>query len=192
MLIKLPGNTKTEITAPSQGELNAGEKNKDTPKKKKMQKPKKPEKANVTPIQFENSSETTVEQATLSAQSEEVTPTPQSGQATPSAQSEEVTPTPQSEQATPSAQSEEVTPTPQTEQVTPPALEKGKRISQDYVLQINNKWYVDVNKYVKAYDTNQIEAGQALLDRGFIRQKLGSSSLATLVPPSKRELGCLL
>ena len=218
---KNAGTTKTENTAPSQGELNAGEKNKDTPKKKKMQKPKKPEKANVTPIQFENSSETTVEQATLSAQSEEVTPTPQSGQATPSAQSEEVTPTPQSEQATPSAQSEEVTPTPQsgqatpsaqseevtptpqseqatpsaqseevtptpqTEQVTPPALEKGKRITQDYVLQINNKWYVDVNKYVKAYDTNQIEAGQALLDRGFIRQKLGSSSLATLVRRQK-------
>ena len=173
---KNAGTTKTENTAPSQGELNAGEKNKDTPKKKKMQKPKKPEKANVTPIQFENSSETTVEQATLSAQSEEVTPTPQSGQATPSAQSEEVTPTPQSGQATPSAQ---------TEQVTPPALEKGKRITQDYVLQINNKWYVDVNKYVKAYDTNQIEAGQALLDRDFIRQKLGSSSLATLVRRQK-------
>ena len=155
---KNAGTTKTENTAPSQGELNAGEKNKDTPKKKKMQKPKKPEKANVTPIQFENSSETTVEQATLSAQSEEVTPTPQSGQATPSAQ---------------------------TEQVTPPALEKGKRITQDYVLQINNKWYVDVNKYVKAYDTNQIEAGQALLDRDFIRQKLGSSSLATLVRRQK-------
>ncbi|MDC9502951.1 MobH family relaxase [Pseudoalteromonas sp. Angola-18] len=164
---KNAGTTKTENTAPSQGELNAGKKNKDTPKKTKMQKPKKPEKANVTPIQFENSSETTAEQAT------------------PSAQSEKVNPTPQSERATPSAQSEEVTPTPQTEQVTPPALEKGKRITQDYVLQINNKWYVDVNKYVKAYDTNQIEAGQALLDRGFIRQKLGSSSLATLVRRQK-------
>lgn len=164
---KNAGTTKTENTAPSQGELNAGKKNKDTPKKTKMQKPKKPEKANVTPIQFENSSETTAEQAT------------------PSAQSEKVNPTPQSERATPSAQSEEVTPTPQTEQVTPPALEKGKRITQDYVLQINNKWYVDVIKYVKAYDTNQIEAGQALLDRGFIRQKLGSSSLATLVRRQK-------
>ncbi|MDC9530217.1 MobH family relaxase [Pseudoalteromonas sp. Angola-7] len=191
---KNAGTTKTENTAPSQGELNAGKKNKDTPKKTKMQKPKKPEKANVTPIQFENSSETTAEQATPSAQSEKVNPTPQSERATPSAQSEEVTPTPQSEKvnptpqserATPSAQSEEVTPTPQTEQVTPPALEKGKRITQDYVLQINNKWYVDVNKYVKAYDTNQIEAGQALLDRGFIRQKLGSSSLATLVRRQK-------
>ena len=73
------------------------------------------------------------------------------------------------------------------QQILLQVLEIEKPISHDYVLQINNKWYVDVNKYVEAYNTNQIEAGQELLSKGFIRQKLGSSSLATLVRRQKAK-----
>ncbi|MBH0017859.1 hypothetical protein [Pseudoalteromonas sp. NGC95] len=61
-----------------------------------MPKPKKPEKANVTPIVFENSTDTYVEK------------------------------------------------TEQAEQATPPAVNKEKPISSNYVLHIDNKWYVDV------------------------------------------------
>ena len=54
-------------------------------------------------------------------------------------------------------------------------------------MHIDNKWYVDVKKYVEIHNTNQIEAGEDLLSKGFIRQKLGSSSLATLVRRRKLE-----
>ena len=84
-------------------------------------------------------------------------------------------------------QTEQTSPAKKTERAIPPALEIEKPRSHDYVLQINNKWYVDVNKYVEAHNTNQIEAGQELLSKGFIRQKLGSSSLATLVRRQKAK-----
>lgn len=84
-------------------------------------------------------------------------------------------------------QTEQTSPAEKTERAIPPALEIEKPRSHDYVLQINNKWYVDVNKYVEAHNTNQIEAGQELLSKGFIRQKLGSSSLATLVRRQKAK-----
>lgn len=154
---------KTEKTVPPKGEVNTGGKNQATAKKKKMPKPKKPEKANVTPILFENDTDTSV------------------------VQTEQTSPAERTEQASPAEKTEQAAPAEKTEQAIPPALEIEKPISHDYVLQINNKWYVDVNKYVEAYNTNQIEAGQELLSKGFIRQKLGSSSLATLVRRQKAK-----
>tara|TARA_R110000744_G_scaffold57431_1_gene120621 strand:+ start:12878 stop:15370 length:2493 start_codon:yes stop_codon:yes gene_type:complete len=93
----------------------------------------------------------------------------------------------QTEQTSPAEKTEQTSPAKKTERAIPPALEIEKPRSHDYVLQINNKWYVDVNKYVEAHNTNQIEAGQELLSKGFIRQKLGSSSLATLVRRQKAK-----
>lgn len=147
-------SSKTEKTVPPKTEVNTGENKQVTAKNKKMPKPKKPEKVNVTPILFENSTDTSVvqtEQTTLAEKTEQ-------------------------------AVSVEI-----NQKAIPPALENEKPTFHEYVLQINNKWYVDVNKYVEAYNTNQIEAGQALLSKGFIRQKLGSSSLATLVRRQKAK-----
>ena len=93
----------------------------------------------------------------------------------------------QTEQTSPAEKTEQTSPAKKTERAIPPALEIEKPRSHDYVLQINNKWYVDVNKYVEAHNTNQIEAGQELLSKGFIRQKLGSSSLAILVRRQKAK-----
>ncbi|MBB1417340.1 TraI domain-containing protein [Pseudoalteromonas sp. SG44-1] len=93
----------------------------------------------------------------------------------------------QTEQTTLAEKTEQAVSVEINQKAIPPALENEKPTFHEYVLQINNKWYVDVNKYVEAYNTNQIEAGQALLSKGFIRQKLGSSSLATLVRRQKAK-----
>ena len=93
----------------------------------------------------------------------------------------------QTEQTTLSEKTEQAVSVEINQKAIPPALENEKPTFHEYVLQINNKWYVDVNKYVEAYNTNQIEAGQALLSKGFIRQKLGSSSLAILVRRQKAK-----
>tara|TARA_R110002020_G_scaffold1630_1_gene7391 strand:- start:16747 stop:19266 length:2520 start_codon:yes stop_codon:yes gene_type:complete len=162
--VKEKTNTaKTEKTVAPKGEVNTGGENQVTAKKKKMAKPKKPEKANVTPILFENDTDTSV------------------------VQTEQTSPAEKTEQTSPAKKTEQTSPAKKTERAIPPALEIEKPRSHDYVLQINNKWYVDVNKYVEAHNTNQIEAGQELLSKGFIRQKLGSSSLATLVRRQKAK-----
>ncbi|MDN3384490.1 MobH family relaxase [Pseudoalteromonas sp. APC 3358] len=167
-----PSTAKTEKTVPPKAEVNTGEKNQVAAKKKKMPKPKKPEKANVTPILFENSTDTSVvktEQTTLAEKTEQAVPAETN------------------EQTLPAEKTEQAVPVELIEKAIPPALENEKPTLHEYVLQINNKWYVDVNKYVEAYNTNQIEAGHTLLSKGFIRQKLGSSSLATLVRRKKAK-----
>lgn len=56
-----------------------------------------------------------------------------------------------------------------------------KKVSNDYFLNINNKWYIDVNSYIASHKTDIAAAGQNLLERKLIRQKLGTSSISALV-----------
>lgn len=53
--------------------------------------------------------------------------------------------------------------------------------SHSYIKQINHTWYIDVDKYTEYHNCEAAEAGNELYKNNFIRKKLGSSSISTLI-----------